>query len=137
MYSIYGALFFVGLLLASFAFWHFQQTKKLLSNGIKTQAEVVELIQWENSDGNTLYKPVFEYVDTFNHTHQFKSSVSSNPPTYSVNNLVTIVYDPNDLQNVKIITFWDLYRSFVFILCLAAPLIIIGGCYILYEKGML
>ncbi len=136
MYSIYGALFYVGLLLFVFALWNLQQIKRLMNNGIKTEAIVINLIQSRNSDGDVLFKPVFEYSDVFNKTHVFKSYVSSSPATYSVGEQVAVIYDPMDFRNVRVISFWDLYRLFVLMLCVSTPLLIIGGSYILYEKGI-
>jgi len=73
--------------------------------------------------------------DRSNTTKEFKSEVSSRPPAYKIGEKVEIVYDPKDVDEVKVVSFWGLYRWAIILSCFAAPLLIIGGGYLLYQRG--
>jgi hypothetical protein len=111
----------------------YNNTRKLLSTGIKTTATVVEMITVSNSDGST-YKPVFEFTDRSQEIRKYESDVSSSPPAYKVGEKVKIVYDSKDDDEVKTISFWGLYGWCIVLSCIASPLLIIGGGYLLYMR---
>lgn len=130
---LYWGLFAGGMVLLYFAMRSYNNTKDLLSTGIKTTAIVVEMKTVSDSDGST-YKPVFEFTDRGNGVRRYESGVSSNPPAYKVGEKVKIVYDKIDDDEVKTISFWGLYRWSIILLCIASPLLIIGGGYMLYMR---
>lgn len=131
---LYWAFFIGGMVLIYFAIRFYNQSNIILDVGIKTTATVVDLIEVSDDDGPT-YKPVFEYLDRTNTKREFKSNVSSRPAAYIIGEKAKIVYDPDDLEEVKTITYWGLYRWTIILLCIAAPLMIIGGGYLLYTRG--
>lgn len=131
---LYWGLFTAGFVMAFFAIKMYNETNQLLKTGIKTNATVIEMIRVSGDDGPT-YKPVFEYMDR-NHTRkEFKSEVSSSPPSYSIGEKVKIVYNPKEDDEVKTISFWGLYRWTIILLSIASPLLIIGGGYLMYSRG--
>ncbi|MEX0287847.1 MAG: DUF3592 domain-containing protein [Flavobacteriaceae bacterium] len=131
---VYWGLLFMGLTLVSFAIYQYNKTQRLLTSGIRTTATVVELIEVSDDDGVT-YKPVFEFTDRNKIKQRFKSDVSSKPAAYRLQQRVKIVYNPIDLSEIKVISYWGLYRWTVILLCIAAPLIIIGGGYLMYIRA--
>lgn len=131
---LYWALFVAGFVAAYFAVKMYNDTTQLLNTGIKTKAVVKDLIEVSGDDGPT-YKPVFEYVDRSNTTQEFKSGVSSRPPAYKIGEKVEVVYDPKDVEETKVVSFWGLYRWTIILLSIASPLLIIGGGYLLYARG--
>ncbi len=131
---LYWALLVVGFVAFFFAIKMYNDTNELLKIGIKTKAVVKDLIEVSGDDG-PMYKPVFEYEDRSNTTKEFKSEVSSRPPAYKIGEKVEIVYDPKDVDEVKVVSFWGLYRWAIILSCFAAPLLIIGGGYLLYQRG--
>ncbi|TMM58799.1 DUF3592 domain-containing protein [Maribacter algarum] len=131
---LYWALFAGGMVSLYFAMRSYNNTRDLLSTGIKTTATVVEMITVSGSDGST-YKPVFEFADRQQEVRRYESDISSNPPAYKVGEKVKIVYDEKDDDEVKTISFWGLYRWCIVLLCIASPLLIIGGGYLLYMRN--
>lgn len=131
---LYWAVLLIGLTLLYFAYRAYNNTVSLLQEGIKTTATVKAMVTVSSDDGYT-YKPVFEFKDRSNTLRTYKSSVSSNPPSYKVGQKVKIVYDPKDEDEVKTISFWGLYRWSIVLLCIAAPFLIIGGGYLLYDRS--
>lgn len=129
---LYGTFLTLGLILAYVAYQHYQKTQKLLLDGIRTTAVVTQLVTNHDSDGNT-YTPIFEFKDRTHTTRTYRSPISSSPPAYQVGDKVKIIYDRKDTDNVKTVNFWGLYRVSVILSMIAAPLLIIGGSYLLYA----
>ncbi|MBS9461407.1 DUF3592 domain-containing protein [Flagellimonas sp. 389] len=129
----YLLLFLIGTFLAYNAYTKYQKTQHLLEKGIKTTATVIQF-HTHQSDGSTMYKPVFEFKDRSQTKRTFESAISSNPPAYKVGEKVKIIYDKNDSGAVKTISFWGLYRWSVILFMIAAPFLIIGGSYLLYAS---
>lgn len=132
---VYTGMLLVSLMLIYFALKNYNSSKELLADGIKTRAKVIELIRVSSDDGYT-YKPVFEYTDKLNNIVTFESSVSSNPPSYKIGDNVNIIYS-RDSDERKVVSFWGLYRWTTILLCIASPLLIIGGGYLLYTRGLM
>jgi len=130
---LYWGLFLAGILLLYFALRAYNNTNSLLQEGIKTTAVVVKMVSSSSSDGTT-YRPIFEFTDRGNTVRTYESSVSSSPPSYKVGDKVKIVYNPKEDDEVKTITFWGLYRWTIILLCIASPLLIIGGGYLWYSS---
>ena len=130
---LYSGMFLVSIILIYFAIKQYNNTKELLTTGIQTTAKVIDLIRISNDDGYT-YKPVYEFIDNTGTKVTFKSSVSSSPTPYKVGDNVNIIY-AKDSDKRKVISFWGLYRWTVILLAIAAPLLIIGGGYLLYKRG--
>lgn len=130
---LYWGLFGTGFVLTFFAIKMYNDTNQLLKTGIKTKAVVKDLIEVSDDDG-PMYKPVFEYVDRSNTAKEFKSEVSSRPPAYTIGEKVKIVYDPKDVEEIKVVSYWGLYRWTIILLAIASPLLIIGGGYLLYNR---
>jgi len=129
---LYGILLIVAFALICFAVFQYTKTRKLLTEGIKTSATVIEFIEESGDDGNT-FKPVFEYFDKNNYKHIFKGEVSSNPPAYELNKKVIVVYNPNEIDVQKVVSYWGLYRSVIISLSIASPLLIISCGFFLYN----
>jgi len=129
---LYLGFLLISIVLIYFAFKQYYGTKELIDNGLRAKAKVIDLIEVSSDDGHT-YKPVFEFTDKTHTKIIFESDVSSSPPTYKIGEIVKIIYSKNTDER-KIVSFWGLYRWTIILLCLASPLLIIGGGYFLYSK---
>ncbi len=128
---VYGALLSLALILMFFAVKEYSKSINLVRGGVKSTARVIELITVSGDDGNT-YKPVFEYKRGTS-TQIFESKVSSNPPAYKIGEKVKVVYNPRKIDEVKVVSYWGLYRTTIILLAIASPFLIIGGGYFLYK----
>lgn len=131
---LYYAFVGVAVVLIYFAWQQYQVTQNILQTGTKTTAKVIELLPRHSTDGTT-YCPVFEYKDVHQNVHTYESLVSSQPPAYRVGERVLIVYN-QDRSIHKTISFWGLYRYTIILFCIAMPLLVIGGGYVLYELSL-
>ena len=123
--NIYLIQFAIGCALICTAFWQYTKTESLLKRGKVALAEVIDLVTQSGSKGAT-YAPVFEYTDASQQIQRFKSEVASNPPAFQVGNKVPVVYDPADVSQVKVVSYWGLYRWAVIPLVIALPLLTIS-----------
>lgn len=128
---LYVALLVLGLTLMFFAVKSYQNTKDLLSMGRKTKAIVVDFLESHDDDGVT-YKSVFEYQDNNKVPYTHTSEISTRPKSHKLGQRVEIIYDAQH-ENVKVISFWGLYRWSVILFCIASPFLIIGLSYFLYK----
>lgn len=130
----YSFLLLIGASLSYLAYSQYLQSQRLLTKGIRTTATVIDFIETQ-SENNTMYKPVFEFLDRSQVKHTYISSISSYPAPYKIGERIKITYDPKNIENVKTISFWGLYRWSVICFMIAAPFLILGGSYLLYSRG--
>ncbi len=130
--KIYTSFFLLSLVMIYFAYKHYANTQDLLLMGKKTKGRVIKMVVSRSDDGYT-YAPVFEYQAN-GQTKTYKSTVSSSPPAYAEGDIVSLVFDDSDGE-VKIISFWGLYRWSVILLMMASPIFILCGSYLLYTKS--
>jgi len=128
---LYAILLLFGLALGVWAISQYHNSNYLVRTGTITEATVSDLLVNYDSDGNT-YTSVFTYIDKKKTPRTFTSSISSSPAPYDVGEKVKVVYNPEDFKEVKVVSYWGLYRWTVVLLCIAAPFVIIGGGYFYY-----
>lgn len=131
--SFYLLLLILGIVLSYFAYSEYQKTQKLLHSGVKSTATVIDLEVSRGDDGD-MYKPIFEFTDRSLEKRTFKSSISSSPAPYKIGEKVKVIYNQKNLDEVKTISFWGLYRWSIILFMIAAPLLILGGSYLLYVR---
>jgi hypothetical protein len=84
------------------------KTRQFLAKAAKADGKIVELERKDSGDGVT-YSPVFSFTDTSSTQHTVRSSLSSNPPHYAIEEKVSVLYDPQDPQKARIDSFVNLY----------------------------
>jgi len=105
-----------------------------LENGIKTTAIVTELYPDPDVESNYgVAKPYFNFVDRFQEKQKITNGITSSPPRYKTGDKVEIVYHIDDPKQIKLVSFWGLYRWSIILLMIAAPFLVIGGSYLLYS----
>lgn len=130
----YSVLFALGCFLAYYAWTQFQKSQDLLNKGVRTTATVVGYNTSKGKNG-TLYAPIFEFNDRSHELVTFTSNINNSPPAYEIGEDVKIVYNNRNTQDVKVVSFWGLYRARVILLMIASPLLVIGTSYLLYSSS--
>lgn len=120
-----------GLIFVYFAWLQFQKTHLLLSKGIMTTATVVENVTVPVKN-NITYKPRFQYMDQNHQPAQFMGEVNTSPPAWSIGETATVIYLPGQPGSVRIMTYWNLFRSSILLAAASAPFFVIGLGYFLY-----
>ncbi len=131
---LYAFFLLLGCVLAYFSYQQYQKTQQLLVDGIRTVGIVKHMVITQDDDG-AMYSPVFEFTDRANQDHEFKSNIRSRPPAYEVGERVKLVYERKNPSNVKVVSFWGLYAASIILAMVAAPLLILGFSYLVYQMN--
>ncbi|HEX8530429.1 MAG TPA: DUF3592 domain-containing protein [Cytophagales bacterium] len=130
--TIHALLLLVGVVLMSIAWWQFQRTMKLLRNGERAKARVLELVESRSRSDGTSYRPVFGFVTKANQAQQFEYDVSSSPPAWRVGEEADVIYNPEKPEETKLVGYWGLFIASIILAAVAAPFLIIGSGYFVY-----
>ena len=130
---LYGGMLLISIVLIYFAYRNYYSTKELINQGVKTTAVVIDLLEIRGDDSST-YKPVFKFTNRAGTEVTFKSQISSSPAPYKIGDKIHVMYS-KDGEEIKVVSFWGLYRGTIILLSIALPLLIIGGGYFMYTKG--
>ena len=84
----------VGLIFAGAGGWLYLADRGLAANGVHTQGTVIDVVSSRDSDGDTSYRPVVEFLDESGARHEFVGKVGSNPPAHSTGERVDVIYSP-------------------------------------------
>ncbi len=134
IFTIIGAAMLIG------TFFMYKNTSEFLENSIETQGVVVELLKTRStssSNNNTthndiMYKPLVQFTDSKGVQIEFSSSTSSNPPSYSVDEQVTVLYNPKSPNKAKIKSFFSIWGGITILGILGSVFFLTGGGIILY-----
>lgn len=105
--------------------------KAFLEKAETVQGTVIEMIA-KRSDDSTTYSPVVSFKTKTGQDITFTSSVSSSPPSYSVNETVEVLYDPSDPSDANINGFTSLWLSVLILGILGAVFFLIGSLAFLF-----
>lgn len=133
MKYLFGIIFISGIILEIFAIKEYSYCVNLLENGTKTNAIVVEMIEVDGDDGPT-YKPIFEYIDDKGKYRRFTNNISTSPPAYEVGDTEEIVFNPNNYDEVKAISFTSLYLISLLLFIFGTVMIIMGIVFFVLKR---
>jgi len=100
------------------AYLAFSSTQDFLKTAVSTQGTVIELVRSRSSSSSSsssssnsdyTYAPVVEFETQDGRRVEFKSSTSSNPPSYSRGEKVEVLYQETSPENAKIQGFFSLW----------------------------
>jgi len=101
---------FVAFILIAIAVIVWYTTKRFTENATRTTGTVIALAQYHSSEGGTSYSPVVRFKAIDGSEIQFTESMSSNPPGYTVNEQVPVLYDPSNYRKARVFkSSWRLY----------------------------
>lgn len=103
-------LFAISLLLLMAGLIFFITTVGFLQTAVRTNGVVVQMDNTTTNNGTTYY-PVIRFQESDGASLQFESNVGSNPPIYSVNQNVTVLYNPQKPSDYRIDDFISLWLT--------------------------
>ncbi len=134
--TIHALLLLVGVVLMSIAYWQFQRTMKLLKNGERAKARVLELVESRSRSDGTSYRPVFAFITKTNQAQQFTYDVSSSPPAWKVGEEADIIYNPEKPEQARLLGYWGLFIGTIILAAVAAPFLVIGSGYFVFLVAL-
>ncbi|SFW60341.1 DUF3592 domain-containing protein [Cellulophaga fucicola] len=121
--TVIGAGMLVG------TFFLYKSTSDFIEKSVETQGTVIELLESRSkssSDNSIMYKPLVAFTDAKGTEVEFASSTSSNPPSYSVNEKVDVIYNPESPNKAKIKGFFSLWGGAMILGILGLIVFLIG-----------
>jgi hypothetical protein len=100
-------LYATAVILFAIGAWYGYTSWRFVSQGEQVPATVVTLQEVSGSDG-TGYSPVFEY-EVGGRTYSYESVNSSNPPTHKVGQQTTLWVMPDDPEQARENSFFELW----------------------------
>ena len=116
------------------AIYFYVSTNNFIENSTQGQGIIVELIEEPGSEGGVTYTPVYEFKDSNNKTVRVRSSMSSYPAAYELDEEIDIYYNPEDSQDSKIDGIMDLWGFSIFFGIGAVLDLIMGASFIFIPK---
>ncbi len=114
----------------------FSDTREFLGEAVKGEGEVIELVAKRSTDSNNhtsyTYAPRVRFRSGGGHEFEFTASISSNPPSYSVGEIVPLLYQPGDPQKARIDSFFSLWGGALITGVVGLFFFAIGGGMVLY-----
>jgi hypothetical protein len=126
LYLVMAILFLVGGGILLFVIKNTIETVVFIRSASKTVGQVIRLATTRNSDGHTLYLPVFQYRTNDGSLHEYTSTVASKPPAYQIGATATLFYLRKNPQNAKLRSFSELWLLNL-ILALVGSTLCAGG----------
>jgi hypothetical protein len=103
VFSLVGALLFViGVFL-------FIRTRAFVSSSQEVKGTVIRMLSSSGSEGGTVYAPVFKFTTIQGQVIEMEEKVYSNPPGFSVGEVVDMLYDPKNPSNARAKKWSSLY----------------------------
>ena len=117
------------LIVALLLFWH---TRTFIDQAATAPGTVIDLVE-SRSDKSTTYRPVVRFVAESGQQIEFTSSSSTNPPSYSVGEDVTVLYLPAEPQNASLTGFFDLWGGAMIVGGLGCVFSLIGAGFVVFD----
>jgi hypothetical protein len=125
---VFGVIFFIigaGILIGGG--FTVKNIISFLDNSIKTEGNVINIIQSRSSDGgNLMYSPEVSFVDAKGQTITFGSNTSSSVSTYKIGEKVSVLYRKDNSQDAKINTFFQIWFGSIMVVFLGGIFFLIG-----------
>lgn len=122
----------IGLAMLIATLFLYQNTQAFLSTAITTHGTVVELISSRSNDSTT-YAPVVIFTASNGEMIEFISS-GSNPPAYSRNETVEVLYQEKNPQNAKINSLLALWGACLIIGIMGGVFFLMGFSIIMVGR---
>jgi len=109
---VFGVFFVIGLGMLIGSYFTIQHTRSFLANAVTTEGVVIDNVLSRSStsrDVSYTYHPRVQFRTADGRSIDFVSSIGTSPPSYAVNQRVTVLYDPQNPTNAHINSFASLW----------------------------
>jgi hypothetical protein len=99
----------------------YSSTSRFIANAASAQGKVIDLVRSRSNSGSSsesTYRPVVVFTSPAGRHIEFTSGVGSNPPSHTVGEDVTVLYDPSNPNQARIKSFFSLWFGCVLVLAL-------------------
>jgi hypothetical protein len=125
--------------LIAVALWA-MHTRSFVAKASHAPGTVVEMVQRDSTDSDqrhsTTWAPRVQFVTADGRAHEFVSSASSNPPSYSTGEKVDVLFDPARVEDATINGFFSLWGGALIAGVLAGGFFLIGAVMLLVRRRL-
>lgn len=104
-----------------------------LKSGERTVATVIELERSSSSDGGYTYKPIFKFSTHKKEEVVYTGYFSSSPAGWNVGEEAGVVYNADNPEEVKVLTYFGTFGLPLILFCISLPFLLIGGGYFVAQ----
>lgn len=126
----------IGIIIFITSLFLFKKSIDFIRNGNRTTATVIELEKISDGEGTT-YKPIFKFKTFTNQEIIYKHHSSSSPASFDIGEEVSIVYNTDNPNNAKILTYFGSFIWTIVLMSISMPLIVIGGGYFITKQFLI
>jgi len=119
------AFSFIGICLLAGAFFIYQNTSDFISHALTADGTVIEYDKYK-SDGTTMYSPVVRFTTAEGIAIEFRSSVGTSSPPYSIGDTVGVLYLPANPEKANINSISGLWTGAIILSILGSIFFLIG-----------
>ena len=99
----------VAVITLTISFFVYRHVHGFVQSASRAQATITKLTERRDHDSDIVYYPVFTFKDSKGQTHEIDSSSGQYPPAYKVGDTVTVLYQPEQPENAKLDSFFDIW----------------------------
>ena len=112
-------------------------TNRFSREASKADGTVVDIETSTDSDGDTMYYPVVEYVSGGDQLIRFRAGVGTSWQLYAVGDTVAVLYSPEDPESARIDAKMHLYFMPVVLWVVGGVFFVVGtATYIIFTFAM-
>jgi hypothetical protein len=131
---MYSFLLAIGLLFFGTGTFVLYERVHFIKNGMVAVATVVDMNKREDSDGDMVYAPVFQFITHNNEKIIYQYSIASYPPDWSIGEKTKVVYQKDLPHEVVLLTYFGSFGVAVILLSIALACLSISIGYYWSRK---
>lgn len=116
----------IGAILLAIAGVVYFREAGFLNSAEKATGTVTDYNLSSSDNGGTTYCPVIEFTTANGEPVKFYGNVCSSPASYKIGEKVDVLYDPQDITQVQMSSFWAQYTGVIVLSCIGLPFFLLG-----------
>jgi len=124
----------IGLLLLGIGVYLFMSTRTFIEQSVVTNGSVIAIASEWSDEGSRTYYPIIAFTTETGERVEFRSNLGSSAQLYTVDETVSVRYDPTDSASAQLNSFMALWFSTLLFLVLGLSFVVIGT-FVYYLMG--
>lgn len=117
----------LGILLLMSSVLIYRHTKAFIRESSVASGVVTGFVTSTDREGERTYRPRVSFSVRDYEQVEFVSGVGSNPPSYTVGQRVSVLYNPADTGSAEINSFFSLWFGFILVSAIGFGFVVVGG----------
>jgi hypothetical protein len=123
----------VGSLLVLLGFLIYRRIARFRRRAVSTDGVITDFKTGQDSDGDTVYYPIFRFRTDSGQEYTICSETGSNPPGFKKGASVGVLYDPDKPTDARLDTFMQLWLGPLILFALGGVSTLVGVVLLLIE----